>query len=90
MTRGNLIHALVESWKFNVLLGLIATHHVYESRFCIPFKAGVDVRDVKFSNLLMLRHIFVSKKFTKMFYYCIITSFSRNSMLHNLPISCER
>ena len=41
---------------------LIATHHVYESRFSVPFKAGVDVRDVKFSNLLILRYIVASKK----------------------------
>ena len=71
----------------NLIQLLIATHHVYESRFPIPFKAGVDVRNVKFSNLLTLRYIVASKKSTKMFYYCSITSFSRNSMLPSLPIS---
>jgi len=43
---------------------LIATHHVYELRFSIPFNAGVDVRDVNFSNLLILRYIVASKKST--------------------------
>jgi len=65
---------------------LIATHHVYELRFSDAFSAGVDVRDIKFSNLLMLRYIVASKKSTRMFYYCSITSFSRNSMLPSLPI----
>ena len=66
---------------------LIATHHVYESRFSVAFNVGVDICDVKFSDLLILRYIVASKKSTKMFYYCRITSFSRNSMLPSLPIS---
>ena len=85
MTRGNLIHALVESWKLDTVINSHAS--VYESRFSIPFKAGVDARDVKFSNLHILRYIVASKKPTKMFYYCGITSFSRNSMLPSLPTS---
>jgi len=51
------------------------------------FHGAVDVRGVKFSNLLILRYIVASKKSTKMFYCCSITSFSRNSMLPSLPIS---
>ena len=39
MTRGNLIHAL----KFDPVINSDAP--IYESRFFIPFKAGVDIRD---------------------------------------------
>jgi len=67
MTRGNLIHALVESWKFDPVIN--SHHHVYESHFSVAFKAGVDICDVKFSNLPILRYIVASKKSTKMFYY---------------------
>ena len=81
MTRGNLIHAL----KFDPVINSDAP--LYESRFFIPFNAGVYIRDIKFSNLLILSYIAASKKSTKMFYYCSITSFSRNSMLPSLPIS---
>ena len=78
-----------EIWSmlWNLIQLLIATHHVYESRFSIPFNAGVDILDIKFSNLLILSYIAASKKSTKMFYHCSITGFSRNSMLPSLPIS---
>jgi len=66
---------------------LIVTHHVYESRFFILFNADVDTHDIKFSNLLILSYIVASKKSIKMFYYCSITSFSRNFMLPSLLIS---
>ena len=79
MTQGNLIHAL----KFDPVINSDAP--LYESRFFIPFNAGVDIRDI---NLLVLSYIVASKKSTKMFYYCSITSFSRNSMLPSLP--CKR
>jgi len=81
MTLGNLIHPL----KFDPVINSDAP--LYESRFFIPFNAGVDIRDIKFSNLLILSYIVASKKSNKMFYYCSITSFSRNSMLPSLLIS---
>jgi len=71
----------------NLIQLLMATHHIYESRFFIPFNAGVDIHDIKFRNLLILSYIVASKKSLKMFYYCSITSFSRNCMLPSLPIS---
>ena len=69
MRRINLIHALVESCG-NLIQLLIATHHVYELRFSIPFIAGVDVRDIKFSNLLILRYIVASENLLR----CFITA----------------
>jgi len=51
------------------------------------YDAGVDIRDIKFSNLVVLSYIVASKKSIKVFYYCSITSFSRNSMLPSLLIS---
>jgi len=58
MTWGNLIHAL----KFDPVINSDAP--LYESRFFIPFKAGEDIRNIKFSNLLILSYIVASKKST--------------------------
>jgi len=64
MTRGNLIHAL----KFDPVINSDAP--LYESRFFIPFNAGVDIRDIKFSNLLILRYIVAPKNLLR----CFITA----------------
>jgi len=56
MTRGNLIHVL----KFDPVIN--SDTPLYESRFFIPCNAGVDIRDIKFSNLLILSYIVASKK----------------------------
>ena len=56
MTRANLIHAL----KFDPVIN--SDTPLYESRFFIPFNAGVDICDIKFSNLLILSYIVASKK----------------------------
>jgi len=55
MTRGNLIHPL----KFDPVINSDAP--LYELRFFIPFNAGVDIRDIKFSNLLILSYAVASK-----------------------------
>jgi len=55
--------------------------------FSFAFNAGVDIRDTKLSSLVILSYTVAFKKSVRMFYYCSITSFSRNSMLPSLPIS---
>ena len=79
-----------EIWSmlWNLIQLLIATHHFmyYVSSFPLT-QVWIYIHDIKFSNLLILSYIVASKKSTKMFYYCSITSFSRNSMLPSLPIS---
>jgi len=55
--------------------------------FSLAFNAGVDICNTKFSNLLILSYTVAFKKSIKVFYYCSITNFSRNSMLPSLPIS---
>jgi len=55
--------------------------------FSFNLNAGVDIRDTKLSNLVILSYTDASKKSIKMFYYCSTTSFSRNSMLPSLPTS---
>jgi len=65
---------------------LTATHHVYESCFFIPVNVGVDTRDIKFSNVVILSYIVASKKSIKIFYCHSIESFSRNSVLPSLSI----
>ena len=46
----------------NLIQSINTTHQVYESCFLIPFNACVDIRDIKFSNLLILSYIVASKK----------------------------
>jgi len=55
MTRGNLIHVL----KFDPVINSDAP--LYESRFFIPFNAGVDIHDIMFSNLLIKLHSCIQK-----------------------------
>jgi len=55
--------------------------------FSFAFNAGVDICDTKLSNLVILSYIVAFKRSIKMFYYCSITRFSRNSMLPSLLIS---
>jgi len=62
MMQGNLIHALVESWKFDPVIssntpGLWIVHI---SSFA--YNADVDVCDTKFSNLVIWSYIVASKK----------------------------
>jgi len=47
---------------------LTSTHHVYNNNSFV-FNAGMDVRDKKFSDLVILTYIVASKKSIKMFYY---------------------
>ena len=47
---------------------LASTHHVYNNNSFL-FNAGMDVRDTKFSDLVILTYIAASKKSIKMFYY---------------------
>jgi len=69
MKRGNLFHALVESWKFDPVINRFMNH---VSSFA--YNAGVDICDKKFSNLVILSYIVASKKSTKMFYYYSIVA----------------
>jgi len=48
--------------------------------FSFAFNAGVDIRDTKLSNLVILSYTVAFKKSIKMFYYYSITSFSRGMM----------
>ena len=59
-------------------------NHVYS----FAFNAGVDIRDTKFSDLVILSssYIVAYKKSIKIFYYHSIASFSRNSVLPSLLI----
>jgi len=47
---------------------LTSTHHVYNNN-SFAFNADMDVRDTKFSDLVILTYIVASKKSIKMFYY---------------------
>jgi len=49
--------------------------------FAFAFNAGVHICDTKLSNLVIISYIVACKKSIKMFYYCSIKSFSRNSTL---------
>jgi len=66
----SLLHSatLLSRQLYGIMQLLTLTHHVYNNNSFV-FNAGMDVRNTKFSDLVILTYIVASKKSIKMFYY---------------------
>jgi len=59
---------LISRQLYIIMQLLTSTHHVYNNNSFVV-NAGMDVRDTKFSDLVILTYLVASKKSIKMFYY---------------------